>query len=178
MHLALYHYRCGNLSGRCEEYFIRIECFYRCSPNIAHWQSDTFQSAFYCAPVCRDFCDEWFNACADDMTCVSNWITDWNVTEDGSNYCPVNSTCMTFRQRYHTAQGLCETLWGNSFLYSNNLSTDDNRYCLLPWFPPNQSNPNDEVIQRLLLQDGGGVEFHLTTVSMVILFCLLSMLIN
>ena len=85
---------------------------------------------------------------------------------------------MTFRQRYSNAQGLCETLWGNSFLYSDDLSTDDNHRCLLPWFPPDQTNPNDEVVQRLLLQDGGGIKFHLATVSMVMLFCLVSMLIN
>jgi len=113
----------------------------------------------------------------DDMSCVTNWITDWNITSDGSNYCPVNSTCKTFRDRYVNSQGLCETLWGNSFLYSNDLSTDPNRRCLLPWFPPNQTNPNDEVIQRLLLQDGAA-KYHLVTISVVMLSCLLSILIN
>ena len=97
------------------------------------------------------------------MSCVSNWITDWDTAENGSNYCPVNSTCSTFRELYTDGRGLCETLWGNSFLYSNDSATDPNRRCLVPSFPAGQTNPNDEVVMRLL----GGCCQDVATTSMV-----------
>ena len=159
--------RCGDLSRSCEEFFVRIECFYRCSPNVAHWQSETFPSAFNCVPVCSEFCDNWFTACADDMSCVSNWITDWDTAENGSNFCPENSTCSTFSELYTDGRGLCETLWGNSFLYSNDSVSDPNRLCLVPSFPVGQTNPNDEVVMRLLGGGGGGSCQNVATISMV-----------
>ena len=43
-------------------FFIKFECVYHYSPNVAHWQSETFLSAFNCAPICKEFCDNWFTA--------------------------------------------------------------------------------------------------------------------
>ena len=67
-----------------------------CSPHVAHWAFPIFSSALANLPVCHEFCDEWFLACAEDLTCVENWITEW-VRFNGQNYCPTNSTCRTFR---------------------------------------------------------------------------------
>ncbi len=63
---------------------------------MAHWQN-IYPSSLANLPVCREFCDAWFEACADDMTCVKNWITDWNNV-DGQNLCPNNPpVCKTYR---------------------------------------------------------------------------------
>lgn len=66
-----------------------------CSPNVAHWKHPEFPSALLQLPVCREFCDEWYAACADDSTCAVNWITDW-VYENGENHCK-NPKCRTYR---------------------------------------------------------------------------------
>lgn len=69
----------------------------RCSPNIAHFALQPYPSALANLPVCRDYCDDWFQACQNDITCVENWVTDWVVKENGSNYCPENATCRSYR---------------------------------------------------------------------------------
>lgn len=62
---------------------------------MAHW-AYIYDSSLANLPVCREYCDAWFEACADDLTCAVNWITDW-LTIDGQNYCKQNTTCRTYR---------------------------------------------------------------------------------
>ena len=78
---------------------MEIECFYRCSPNTAHWQGP-FPSSLNHLPICSDYCDAWYEACAPDMTCAANWITDWNYT-NGNNYCKPGAQCSSFDQVYN-----------------------------------------------------------------------------
>ena len=65
---------------------------------MAHWALEPYPSAFTGLPVCGDFCDNWFDACASDFTCARNWLTDW-VEINGINHC-VNDTCQTFRYSF------------------------------------------------------------------------------
>jgi len=78
---------------------------------------------------------------------VENWITEW-LRINGQNYCPDNSTCRTFREVYGSGRGICERLWGQSFIYSNFSQYDQDRECMTFWWPEGQPNPNEEVIQR------------------------------
>ena len=60
---------------------------------------------------------------------------------------------------YGSGRGICETLWGRSFIYSNQTSSypDDERECLLPYFDENGTNPNTVVISNMFeLDDDGG----------------------
>lgn len=139
---------CGNLTPSCQEYFKRVECFYRCSPHVAHWTLNQF-SALGNLPVCREFCDGWFQACANDMTCATNWITDWDYVLNGVNVCRENSTCRNFTEVYGNGRGLCETLWGQSFIYSNYSETESNRQCMTLYWPDDQPNPNLDAIRNL-----------------------------
>ena len=76
---------------------MEVECFYRCSPNTAHWQGP-FPSSLNYLPICSDYCDEWYQACAADMACAANWLTDWNYTDSGNNHCKAEATCSRFDQ--------------------------------------------------------------------------------
>ena len=76
---------------------MEIECFYRCSPNTAHWEG-LFPSSLNHLPLCSDYCDAWFQACAADMSCAANWISDFNVTDDEINYCRADAQCSRFDQ--------------------------------------------------------------------------------
>ena len=45
-------------------------------------------------PVCQLYCDNWFDACKDDYTCVGDWLNGFV----GANYaCPAGTlkTCIT-----------------------------------------------------------------------------------
>ena len=116
--------RCGALSKRCEEFMIAVECFYRCSPNVIHWEG-TFPSSLNRVPVCHQFCDDWYEACKAEMSCASNWITGFNRTSDGSNLCRDDSSCQTWEQRYGNSRTMCDVMWGQSFRY-----TTDTTMCL------------------------------------------------
>ncbi|XP_068095656.1 riboflavin-binding protein-like [Hyperolius riggenbachi] len=111
-----YWNRCGNLSKACENYMKKIECFYQCSPSAAHWVHPNMSVAIQHVPVCRDFCDSWFEACRSDLVCAHNLITDWTIDESG-NHC--KNDCIPFEQMYVNGTDLCESAWGFSFRVSS-----------------------------------------------------------
>ena len=91
-------------------------------------------------PVCASYCDSWFEACKTDLTCVENWLEDFDFAENGNNSCPADSECMTFEEMYGNAEGLCNRMWGNAFFYSRDA---DN--CTVMTFNNSMPNPNFEL---------------------------------
>ncbi|EMP26962.1 Actin-binding protein IPP [Chelonia mydas] len=71
----------------CEDYMKKIECFYRCSPHAAHWINPNYTAGIEFVPLCQNFCDDWYEACKNDSTCIRNWMTDWEWDENGVNHC-------------------------------------------------------------------------------------------
>ena len=71
-------------------------------------------------PVCADYCDAWFEACKDDLTCVENYVEMGfhNLSIDYTSSCPQNSTCRTYRVVYRDGRGLCNKIWGSEYAYS------------------------------------------------------------
>ena len=132
---------CGNLSRQCQEYMVGVECFYSCSPYVGLWANPNDTKAFINAPVCSGYCDSWYEACKDDLTCAKNWGSGFNYTSDGHNKCKRN--CSTFKETYTNGKDLCESMWGSSFKY-----TEDQDRCL--HFRYNAShNPNKDVVQKI-----------------------------
>lgn len=130
-----------NLSRRCESFMISVECFYRCSANAIYWKNPDYQSALLKAPICASFCDGWFEACKDDLTCAKNWISGFNMTTDGSNTC--KQPCKSFSDYYVSGKDLCESMWGRSFIYKET-------ECLQLNFT--DPNPNDKLVEELFAQ--------------------------
>ncbi|XP_069491497.1 riboflavin-binding protein-like [Ambystoma mexicanum] len=110
-----YWNRCGNLSTTCESYMKKVLCFYQCSPHASHWMHSNFSAALVQVPLCQSFCDGWFDACKDDLTCVQNWLTDWTIDENG-NQC--KNECIPYSQMYGNGTDLCRSQWGDSFAVS------------------------------------------------------------
>lgn len=48
-------------------------------------------------PICSKYCDDWFEACKDDMTCAQDWLNGFNFTSNVYS-CPTSSTCRTFSE--------------------------------------------------------------------------------
>ena len=82
-------------------------------------------------------CNAWFDACRDDLTCVEDWLADFDYAVNGNNTCPVNSTCVTFEEMYGDGQGLCNRMWGDAFAYS-----EDSSNCTVMTFDRTGPNPN------------------------------------
>ncbi|KAJ8392506.1 hypothetical protein AAFF_G00073840 [Aldrovandia affinis] len=127
---------CQQFSNRCELYMKRIECFYRCSPHAVHWMNPNYTAAFLHVPICVSFCDSWFDACKDDLTCAKNWLTDFKWDSDG-NHC--EHDCVPFSEMYTNGTDLCQSMWGSSFVPS---STEG--HCL-------QINGQDEMVLNHIL---------------------------
>ena len=91
-------------------------------------------------PVCADYCDRWFTACQNDLTCVEDWLADFHFDEHGYNSCPENSNCITFAEMYGDAEGLCNRMWGTAFHYST-----DSENCTVMMFDSSIGNPNTRL---------------------------------
>ncbi len=50
---------------------------------------------------------------------------------------------------YENGTGLCNTLWGGSFVYTPQSPTDPERTCLSFYWPENETNPNDVPIRNI-----------------------------
>ncbi|XP_062995567.1 riboflavin-binding protein-like [Elgaria multicarinata webbii] len=131
-----YWNRCGNLSNLCESYMKKIECFYRCSPHTARWAHHQYPGAIDSVPMCQSFCDDWYEACKNDLTCVNNWLTDWEIDEKGENRC--KNECIPYSEMYANGTDLCETMWGDSLKVS-----DSSCLCL-------QMNEMDNEVIKLM----------------------------
>ncbi|KAK3728624.1 hypothetical protein QZH41_011692, partial [Actinostola sp. cb2023] len=118
----------------CEKYLKNEECFFQCEPNLIKWHlTGGYVKG---VPICSKYCDDWFDACQHDMTCVEDWLNDFNFSASVYS-CPKNSKCQTFAQFYKNAEGLCNKMWGPSFKYEKSSN------CMLMDFKG--ANPNDKV---------------------------------
>ncbi|KAL9966346.1 hypothetical protein ACROYT_G024400 [Oculina patagonica] len=111
-------HRCGQLSQKCQQFWVTQECFYQCSPKVYKWVHPTFKEALKGVPVCSNICDQWFDACKTDQICVENVLEDYNFTIHGENLCPANKSCVTYQAMYGNGKNLCEKMWGGSYIYT------------------------------------------------------------
>lgn len=115
------------LSKKCETFHQYQECSFGCDPNprisSSYKQSYLDGSTTSQIPLCASYCDQWFDACADDYTCWTNWNV-WPLDADGKYTCPLSDgapACRTYRDTYTDARGLCTKLWGQTYNYSTDL---------------------------------------------------------
>jgi len=138
---------CGLLSAKCLSFWIKQECFYQCSPHVFAWEDPQFAGGIKGVPVCNGFCDDWFEACKDEKICVENVLADFDYGEFGHNHCPkVNNKvqCKTYKDRYINGKGLCEKMWGPSYVYT--LENAKRSNCFQMDF--SGQNPNGRVPQK------------------------------
>ena len=100
---------------------------------------------------------------------VFKWYVECVVTIVYTTYTNVHTT----REVYANGSGLCERLWGQSFIYSQFSQNDEDRECMTLWWPEGQPNPNEEVIQRLFNAAAPGVEKSVPVALTVSLLALL-----
>ena len=140
--------QCGKImSSKCRAYMEAQECSYGCDPRLSQRYYNLYNAPanFTSIPVCASYCDAWFDACADDVTCSYNWGT-WPTIGTGSSLYICNTTptdasivtsspsgvpfqtCKTFRETFRNSRGLCGNggsfpssdagLWNNAYTYS------------------------------------------------------------
>jgi hypothetical protein len=130
--------QCGRtVSSACRAFMNAQECNYGCSS--AHSMRYSQGTPIH---LCGSFCDAWFDACANELTCSSVWGNSWPLLPGGyvCNTTPMDGfafqPCKTFRDTFGNAQGMCgglttalsppkAALWGNTYRYdaTNNPAT-------------------------------------------------------
>ncbi|OCT59377.1 riboflavin-binding protein [Xenopus laevis] len=100
---------CGPLSSSCEKYVSQVQCMYLCSPHIsAFWDPDS-DTGIHNLPLCSGFCDQWFEACKDDLIC--------KLTNETIPRCA--DACVPYKQMFKSeGKDLCNGIWGNSLVAS------------------------------------------------------------
>ena len=122
---------CQEVSDNCSHYLRANKCFYFCDPYLGPWNVSAF-GHLYRVPVCASFCDEWFEACKDDSTCSSNWLS----TSTGN--CNASQTCRTFAETFTNGKNMCNSIWSTEYVYDQ-----DNTNCITMFF--SGENPNQNV---------------------------------
>lgn len=111
-------------------------------------------------PVCASYCNEWFEACRSDFTCVENWFDALNNAIANGSAAGINCSspgapaCRTFEDIFTDGRGLCNRMWGDTFFYS-----EDEDNCTVMEFNSDMPNPNFELIL------GSGGEVIKTSIS-------------
>ncbi|XP_055338689.1 folate receptor beta-like [Paramacrobiotus metropolitanus] len=149
------------LSAKCRSFFVQDLCFYECSPNMGPWiitdpkRRKSRVERFLDVPLCQTQCDQWYDACKNDLTCTDNWSEfEWI---DGINKCPGASTCRLFSEVFGDPKTFCEKVFAGSFRY-----VYDDQPCFK--FDPSQTEAdlNDRVEnwQRGLPKSGASAPMH------------------
>ncbi|XP_066475491.1 folate receptor beta [Tiliqua scincoides] len=137
---------CGIMSDKCKKHFIQDTCLYECSPNLGPWINKVDQSwrkeRILNVPLCKEDCEQWWEDCQDEMTCMENWHKGWDWST-GRNRCPAGSMCQKLTGVFPSPKDMCEKIWSYSYKYTT-FSRDSGR-CIQMWFDPNQGNPNEAV---------------------------------
>ena len=55
---------------------------------------------------------------------------------------------------YGSGRGICERLWGDSFIYTDDSQDDPERQCMTLWWPEGEPNPNTLAITNIF-EDAG-----------------------
>ncbi|XP_006631673.2 retbindin [Lepisosteus oculatus] len=147
--------RCGPLSPVCEGFLKRLACFYRCSPDAARWAHPHRPSAIQGVPLCLSFCQDWFEACKEDLICAHNWVSDWEWGPQGNN-CTRN--CIPFQQMYTDSKDLCDSLWGDSFVAVDDAGQGDQSSCACLSLGPSDR----QMTEALRAQEGNPDELDTT----------------
>ncbi|XP_074055718.1 retbindin [Macrotis lagotis] len=117
--------RCGGLSPRCEAFLQSFSYFLHCSPLAGNWTHLERHGRIQALPICAAFCDKWFSACRDDLTCGRNWLSQ---PEGGS----CEGGCLTFDQTFLDGKDLCGSALGDYLVAAP---------APCPCLPPSSSDP-------------------------------------
>ena len=101
-----------------------------------------------------------------------NWLRDFTKDANGTNICPINSSCITFEEMYSSGEGLCNKMWGKAFYYSSN--TDN---CTVMMFDDSMVNPNTRLSFPEILpgvSDNGGTQSTVVYGSVLIIMLLIA----
>lgn len=128
---------CGAIPEACHRYLKAESCFFECDPYLGPWKGEG-NGSLLAVPICGSYCDEWFEACKNVPLCAGNWLTDFVFNNASGFYDCSNQICHTFATWYRNGTGLCETMWGDSFLYDK-----DDSNCMKMMF--DGRNPNQDV---------------------------------
>lgn len=160
------------MSPKCRRYFEVDTCMYECSPYMKPWitidpnSKKTRKERFTNVPICKSDCDEWFDACRDDLTCSNNWgnFTTWNWK---TGMCKME--CKTFKDYFGDPAKFCNKIFNFSWRYTEGKAGED---CMTLW-PNGTTNINENVARkyarRFLTTKSSGSKVAVGYISVILL---------
>lgn len=160
------------MSPKCRRYFEIDTCMYECSPYMKPWitidpnSKKTRKERFTNVPICKSDCDEWFDACRDDLTCSNNWgnFTTWNWK---TGMCKME--CKTFKDYFGDPEKFCNQIFNFSWRYTEGKAGED---CMTLW-PNGTTNINENVARkyarRFLTTKSSGSKVAVGYISVILL---------
>ena len=148
---------CGGLTAACEQFFFKQGCFYECDKNLGKWRKHDVCSADDAndngwevegVPIKAAYCDAWYQACSGP----NNKLCIGAASEAGSPVYPYfgqptchlvegAAGCRRIDEVYTSGRHICETMWGGSFKYENDISAD----AYVMSFTEGATNPNNAM---------------------------------
>ena len=136
--------QCGRTMGAsCRAYMQAQECSFGCDPSLSATYFAQYNDASNFQPInlCGSYCDAWFEACKNELTCSSNWQT-WFIDPAQGYVCnatPVGAPmqpCKTIGETFGNGRGLCgvnpkasngtQGMWGTTYSYA----ADNKNWCV------------------------------------------------
>eukprot|EP01026_Neomeris_dumetosa_P048147 TRINITY_DN4155_c0_g2_i1.p1 TRINITY_DN4155_c0_g2~~TRINITY_DN4155_c0_g2_i1.p1 ORF type:complete len:499 (-),score=60.13 TRINITY_DN4155_c0_g2_i1:133-1629(-) len=141
----------NKMSDECYQYFINELCFYECDVNAGKYRKhpDCEDNSWQMEgmPIKASYCDEWFQACADDFVCACRPEDDCEAPKSQFALPKLNCTydggqgnCQKVKDIFQDGKELCELMFDNSFIYYED---EPNAYTM--FFEENQTNPNNQI---------------------------------
>ncbi|KAG8441411.1 hypothetical protein GDO86_006957 [Hymenochirus boettgeri] len=94
---------CGPLSARCQELVSQVQCMYLCSPHFSAHRRKRLDTGINDIPLGSEFCDQWFEACRNDLVC--------KLTNESTPTCA--DGCATYEVMFKSGgKDLCDNIWG------------------------------------------------------------------
>jgi len=128
---------------------------------------------FLGVPICSSVCDGWFEACKDDHICVQDVLNGYEFLANGSNRCPKNSQCKTYKEMFGNGEGLCNKMWNTSYVYTEEKADQSN--CMVMSF--NGTNPNSRVQKQATPTQQGPTAFG-SAVKGSMMFMMLAIIVG
>ena len=73
------------MSPKCKQFMMWEEAYFSCDPYGSFYKN-------FNAPICSTFCNDYYDACKDDVSCVIDWFNGWNYDSVTGYSCPAGST--------------------------------------------------------------------------------------
>lgn len=114
---------CKPLSQECKNYFQKYMCLSECGGIFGSFlkfkkTNSITESTYHNIPICENDCNNWFQACYNDMTCSKNWLKKGFIkNKEGNFVCKNSNDCKPFNKMFKNSNEFCKNIYNSKHFY-------------------------------------------------------------